>query len=120
MARQQSSESRAPVRGCAKARNIQDQGCTRQPNHRVGQGYAVGEPGRGAENAVRADHRHFRRLSFQEAVPHGDNAALGQINMRQRRAGLNKDNFPYQIADLEIRTQQLKVRWGQSLQQPVG
>ena len=40
--------------------------------------------------------------------------------MRQWRAGFNKDSFSYQLADLEMRTQQLKVRRGQSLQQVVG
>jgi hypothetical protein len=40
--------------------------------------------------------------------------------MRQRRAGFNKDSFPYQLADLEMRTQQLEVRREQSLQQLVG
>jgi len=74
----------------------------------------------GAENAVRADHRHFHRLSVREAVPRGNDAALGQINMRQRRAGFNKDSFPYQLAELEMRTQQLEVRREQSLQQLVG
>lgn len=40
--------------------------------------------------------------------------------MRQRHAGFNKDSFPYQLADLEMRTQQLEVRREQSLQQLVG
>lgn len=118
--RQQSSESGAPVGGRAKARNIQNRSCTRQPNHRVGQGCPIGEPGRGAENAVRADHRHLHRLSFLQAVAQGNDAALGQIDMRQRRAGFYKDSFPYQLADLEMRTQQLEVRREQSLQQLVG
>jgi hypothetical protein len=35
--------------------------------------------------------------------------------MGQWCASFNKDSFPYQLADLEMRTQQLKVRQGQSL-----
>jgi hypothetical protein len=35
--------------------------------------------------------------------------------MRYRRAGFNKDSFPYQLTDLEVRTQQFEVRQGQRL-----
>jgi hypothetical protein len=38
-------------------------------------------------------------------------AALRQVDMRQRRAFLNKDSFPYQPAELEMRTQHPEVRW---------
>ena len=38
-------------------------------------------------------------------------AAVRQVDMRQRRAFLNKDSFPYQPAELETRTQHPEVHW---------
>ncbi len=40
--------------------------------------------------------------------------------MRQRRAGFNKDSFPDQLAELEMRTQRIEFRRRQSLQQMIG
>ena len=106
--------------GLPNVRHAENGSCPRQTNDGVGQRYPAIERRRGAENAVAADQRHVHRLSFRQGNDHRKHRALRQIDMRQRRAGLNQDSFPDQLNASKMRAQSLELGCGQRLQQIIG